>query len=777
MRMLLPTCTRKRRVFIFPVIAFIISIAVSSCGNTKYLKEGELLYTGAKVKVEVGKSVKGRRTIVNKTEDAIQPKPNKKFLGLKVGLWLYNVAGEPKKKRFRYFIKNKLGQPPVLFSQVNGERVRNHMDAILFNNGYFKSYSNYELKNKGKKVSISYQLFLTEPYLIDSILFQKGDHVIMSAIDEALKETILRKGDLYDLEVIKKEKSRIDAFLKTQGFFYFRPDYLVFEADTTGQNRKVNLKLTIKDITPYEALLVYRINDVYINTTYSVGNDSVPYVNDTISGRPFYYFSDNDDFRRSAIVRSVFLSKGTIYSRKNHNATLGQLMGMGTFKFVNVRFIEEDSLNTGYLNSFVNLTPLPRRSAMLELELKSKSNNYIGPGFKVSYRNRNSFRGAELFILNLHTSFETQIGGNSGGFNSFEVGPDLELYFPRFIVPFKIKNPSGYYVPKTKITAGYNYLNRSNYFSLTSLNFSYGYKWKESQLKDHELNPFVLNYVRVSNKSDKFEELLQSNLLLQKSFEEQFIAGMNYLFTYNEQLIHDKKNQIYFHGKLELSGNTISFFHRLFESKKANPDDPYKLAGEVYAQMAKFEADFRNYYNIGPTTQLVARVYGGLGIPYGNSSTLPFMSQFFSGGSSSVRAFSVRSLGPGTFRSENLQTSFYDQGGDIKLEGNVEYRYKIAGMFRGAFFADAGNIWLLKNNEATPGGKFSKDFINELAIGGGIGLRLDANFFVLRLDLATPFKKPWLSQSESWVIDDVSFGSSSWRRENLILNIAIGYPF
>jgi len=758
---------------------WLIAVAVlfASCSNTKYLKDGEMLYTGANVKVETGKKVKGKKAIVKKVEDVILPKPNKKFLGMKLKLWFYNVAGEPKGKGFRYFVKNKLGEKPVLFSQVYPNKVRDLMDANLFNNGYFGSYANFELKNNGEKVSINYQLFLTEPYIIDSVFFPQSDQIVLKTIGESFENSILEKGDIYSLENIQSEKVRIDEFLKTNGFFYFNPDYLIFEADTTGGRRKVNLNLKIKDVTPYEALLVYRINDVYINTAYSVGIDSVPYVKDTIAGLPFYYYSVNDDFRKRPIVRSVFLNKGEIYSRKDHNATLGQLMGMGTFKFVNVRFAEVDSANFGYLSSYINLTPLPRRSAQIELEVKSKSNNFLGPGLKLSYRNRNTFRGAELFVANLHTSFETQFGKDTKGLNSFDIGPGFEFYIPRFITPFNLKNPTGYYLPKTKITVGYNYLKRAGFFNLNSVAFTYGYKWKETLLKDHEFNPIVLSYLRLSNRSPEFEALLQDNVLLQKSFEEQFIAGLNYLFTYNQQLLPNKKNQVFFQSKIELYGNTLSLINRVIKNEKPDPDNPYRLAGEVYAQLARFEVDFRNYYNINETTQLIARVYSGIGIAYGNSITLPYVSQFFSGGSSSVRAFRVRSLGPGTFRNEDVQTSFYDQGGDIKMEANLEYRYKIVGMFRGAFFADAGNIWLLEENSATPGGKISSQFLNELALGGGFGLRLDANFFVLRLDLAIPFKKPWLDSGDKWVIDDMKFGSGSWRKDNLLLNIAIGYPF
>ncbi len=758
-------------------LSIMLAFLLTSCSNTKYLKEGEILYTGSNVSVASGKSVKGRKSIVNNSEDLLKPKPNKKFLGMRLKLWFYNVAGNPSGKGFRSFVKYKLGQKPVLLSDVYPEKIRNEIDATLFNNGYFGSYSNFNLENKGKTVKVNYQLFLSEPYIIDSVKFAGGNHIILKTIGETLVESLLHKDDIYSLENIQKEKIRIDKFLKTKGFFYFNPDYLVYEADTTGGNRKVNLFLKIKDITPYEALLVYRINDVYINTAYTVGDDSVHFELDTIAGLPYHYYSVNDDFRKKAIVRSVFLQKNRIYSRKDHNATLGQLMGMGTFKFVNVRFQDIDSLNVGFLSANINLTPLPRRSAQLDLELKTKSNSYIGPGFKISYRNRNTFKGAELMVANLHTSLEAQIGKYAGGFNSFEVGPGLDIYFPRFITPFRLKNPSGYYLPKTKITSGYDYLKRSGYFNLSSISFSYGYKWKETLLKDHELNPIVLNYLSITHKSQEFEQLLQNNLLLQKSFEEQFIAGMNYMYSYNEQLLPNEKNQVYFQGKLELSGNSLSLIHRLFKSEKANPGEPNKFAGQVYAQFARIEVELRNYYNINDDSKLVARLLTGVGLAYGNSSTLPYISQFFSGGASSIRAFRVRSLGPGTFNNESVQSTFYDQGGDMKIEGNVEYRYKIVGMFRGAFFADAGNIWLLKENISIPGGTISNKFLNELAVGGGLGLRLDANFFVLRLDLAIPFKKPWLEENNRWVFDKIKFGSGGWRRDNLLLNIAIGYPF
>ncbi|MBK7971150.1 MAG: BamA/TamA family outer membrane protein [Bacteroidetes bacterium] len=242
-------------------------------------------------------------------------------------------------------------------------------------------------------------------------------------------------------------------------------------------------------------------------------------------------------------------------------------------------------------------------------------------------------------------------------------------------------------------------------------------------------------------------------------------------------MIPEKKNQFYFMGSTDLSGNTISLIKRITTGKKVNSENPESLAGEVYAQFAAFDLEFRDYYNLNRYQKFVIRVFGGIGIAYGNSATLPYLKQYFSGGSSSIRAFRARSLGPGTYRDSIASSSFFDQGGDVRLEGNMEYRFRIGGMFFGALFYDAGNIWLLKDNPQLPGSRLSSTFLNELAMGTGIGLRFDANFFVLLLDLATPIRKPWLPKGNRYVLDKIKPGSSSWRSENLLLNIAIGYPF
>jgi hypothetical protein len=351
------------------------------------------------------------------------------------------------------------------------------------------------------------------------------------------------------------------------------------------------------------------------------------------------------------------------------------------------------------------------------------------------------------------------------------------LYFPRFIVPFKIKTNS-LYVPKTRFSLSVTYSKRVDYFDMRTFLFQYGYRWRQDVRQEHELTPINISYTKLTDKTAAFDTLLATNPFLKKSYEEQFIAGGTYIYTFNEQVLALKKVQFFFQLTTEAAGNILSL-SKIIGGEEISAEEPESVIGSVYSQYARMSLDGRSYYNFPDRNKLALRVYAGMAKPYGNSSVLPYTRQFFSGGPSSIRSFSINSVGPGTYNQNNDSIGFLQLGGDIKLEMNAEYRFGIYRFFKGAVFADAGNVWLLKSNPSTLGGSaFSfSDFASEIAVGAGIGLRIDVSFFILRFDLATPLRKPWLEENNRWVIDEINLGSSTWRRENLILNVAIGYPF
>jgi len=751
----------------------------AACSGTRHLPAGEKLYTGSEVKLESGEKIKSKTKGFIKTtaNNSVRPDPNKKFAGMRPKLWFYMTAGEDPKSKFKKWLQ-KRGEAPVLLSNIKPGVTSAIIDAQLFNIGVFKSTTDFKIIEKKRTAKIIYTSHIHRPYVVKDLIYSVSDDSISRLILSEKELLLIKPGEAYNLDILKSERIRIDALLKNNGYFYFSPDYLLFKADTSEADHTVSFKLTLKDSIPKTALTVYRINNVYINQDYSLKDEDAGISMDTIRYEKAFFLGKDSvmRIRPKVIHRSIYLKKTEIYSRKNHNITLNRLMTMGNFKFVRLKFTDSDTSAAGYLDVNVFLTPMSKRTFRAELDLVSKSNNNLGPRMNLSFLNRNTFSGAELLTLNLAGSFEAQLGGENKNLFSYSVNPQIELYFPSFLVPFKVKT-RGMYVPKTRLSLSYNYLKKVNYFDMNTFQFIYGFKWKKDIRDEHELNPISVSYTSITHKSVEFSDLLASNPFLKKSYEEQFIAGGSYSYTYNEQVIPLKKMQYYFRATTEVAGNAFSLA-KIIAGKKVSSDDPLKVIGSVYSQYASLSLDGRGYFHLGSKSLIAMRVFTGVAIPYGNSSTLPYTKQFFSGGPNSIRAFHINSVGPGTYHQEAANNGFLQLGGDVKAELNAEYRFTIYRFLKGAFFADAGNVWLLKSNPANLGSPFTfSGFVNELAVGAGFGLRIDVSFFILRFDFATPLRKPWLEPNNRWVFDQISFGNNSWRRDNLILNVAIGYPF
>jgi outer membrane protein assembly factor BamA len=760
------------------LVQFIIYLLLASCSGTKHLPNGEKLYTGAEIKLESTDHISHRKKKIIKgvTENAIRPEPNKKVVGFRPKLWMYMKAGEkPQGKIKKWFKKN--GEAPVYISSINPTVTAAIVDARLFNIGIFNSYTEYKIIEKKHTSNIIYTSHIQIPYTLKEVEYSIRDDSLSRNILKEKKKSLIKTGDDYNLEKLKNERIRIDALLKDIGYFYFNPDFLLFKADTSLRKHDVTLRLTLKDTISEKALIVYRINKVFIDQNYSLDEDETM-LKDTLWYQGKYFLGNKAEMRirPDVISRSVYLRKYEIYSRKNHNITLNRLMTMDNFKFVRMNFSDSDTTAPGFLDLTILMTPMPERTYRAELEVVSKSNNYTGPRLNTSLLNRNTFKGAELLNLRLAASFEAQLSGSNKNLYSFSVNPQVELYFPRFILPFKLKTNS-LYIPKTRLSLSYNFSKRVGYFDMQTLQFIYGYKWKQDIRIDHELDPINISFTKLSNQTAAFSELLATNPFLNKSYEEQFIAGGTYIFTYNEQVLPMKKNQYFFQLTTEAAGNAFSLVNKI-AGEKITDDNPSGVFGSVYSQYARISIDARGFYNFRDNNKLAMRVFAGIGMPYGNSLVLPYTRQFFSGGPNSIRAFSINSVGPGTYNQNNESLGFLQLGGDVKLEFNSEYRFGIYRFIKGALFADAGNVWQLKSNPSPLGNPFSfSRFVNEVAVGAGVGLRVDVSFFILRFDLATPLRKPWLEQNNKWVINEINPGNSTWRKENLILNVAIGYPF
>lgn len=755
---------------------------VISCSNTRFLKEGQMLYTGAEVKIENDTiSKKEKKELQSALEANLTPKPNSTFLGMRPKLYFYNIAKEPKKdKGFNYWLKYKVGEKPVLLGDVDREFNKDIIENYSENKGYFNAKATYDTVSKNKKAQVIYTVRPGSRYLIDGVKFQKDSTLVNHEIQSFADKTLLKNGRPFDLDVIKAERERIDNRLKERGFYYFHPDNIIVQADSTvSKNHKVELNVKLKDNTPDLATQQFSIDKVIVFPNYNIqdvkdGKYSIPMNKDSLSRYAFddiYVIDPQHKFKPKIFDRALYFKQGDLYNRSNHNLTLNRLISLGVFKFVKNEFIVSDSLSHKF-DAYYLLTPRQIQSLRLEALGRTNSANYAGSELNLNWTHRNFFRGAEQFKAAIYGAFDFQMGGAQNANNIFRAGTNVQLSIPRIVAPFRFHSSSEF-VPRTNITLGYEFQNRTQYYTLNNFTGSFGYLWKENARKEHELKVIDITLVSPAKVTALYDSISAKNPAMKRVVDRQLIFGPTYSYTYTNTM-YPKTNTIYYKGTLDLAGNITG----LVTGADVKKDKEKKIFGIPFSQYVKIENDFRFYHKFSEKSSLATRFIGGIAYPYGNSEFIPFSKQFFSGGSNSIRAFRARTLGPGSFDPRTIpEGSYFDQSGDVKLELNAEYRANLYKFLNAAVFVDAGNIWLLHDDSTRPGAKFSKDFLNEIAVGAGVGLRLDFSILILRLDLAMPLRVPYYQKGDRWAFDKINFGDPSWRKDNLVLNIAIGYPF
>lgn len=753
-----------------------------SCSNTRFLKEGQMLYTGGKINIENDTiSKKEKKDLQSALEANLTPKPNSTFLGMRPKLYFYNIAKEPKKdKGFNYWLKYKIGEKPVLLGDVDREFNKDIIENYSENKGYFNARATYDTISKNKKAQVIYTLRPGARYLIEGVKFQKDSTLVNQEIQNLTHRTLLKNGKPFDLDVIKSERERIDNGLKERGFYYFHSDNIIVQADSTvTKNHKVELNVKLKDNTPDLATQQFSIDKVVVFPNYNIqdvkdGKYNIPMNKDSLSKYAFddiYVIDPQHKFKPKIFDRALYFKTGDLYNRSNHNLTLNRLISLGVFKFVKNEFITSDSLNHKF-DAYYLLTPRQIQSLRLEALGRTNSANYAGSELNLNWTHRNFFRGAEQFKAAIFGAFDFQMGGAENANNMFRAGANVQLSIPRIVAPFRFHSSSAF-VPRTNITLGYEFQNRTQYYTLNNFTGSFGYVWKENVKKEHELKVLDITLVSPAKVTALYDSISRNNPAMQRIVAKQLIFGPTYSYTYTNTML-PRRNTFYYKGTLDLAGNITG----LITGANVKKDKEKDIFGIAFSQYAKIENDVRFYHKFTEKSSLATRFIGGLAYPYGNSEFIPFSKQFFSGGSNSIRAFRARTLGPGSFDPRTIKEgAYFDQSGDIKLELNAEYRANLYKFLNAAVFVDAGNIWLINNDKDRPGAKFSKDFLNEIAVGAGVGLRLDFSILILRLDLAMPLRVPYYEKGSRWAFDKINFGDPSWRKDNLVLNIAIGYPF
>ena len=749
------------------ILALVLpALLLASCNTFKHIPEGEKLYTGAKLKLKG----KGSKTLLYDLEDVISPKPNKVILGARFGLWVHFQAQKKIGKKLFKKLDTRYGEEPVYLSQVNAIKNEKILANRLENRGYFGSSISATVKEKTRTGSMVYSVNIPEPYLVQTYTYLP-DSTAIDSLQRVLKDSLIKKGSQFDTELMKEERTRIDAYLKNKGFYHFNSDYLSFISDTNQyKDKRLDLYLKVKDNTPADAVDIYRINEISIFPDYNI-NQSATSSTDSSALEDIVFWQGKRKFKPKHLVDYIGIRKGDLFSQKQRIATSRKLSSMGNFQYVSIRYTTDTLAgdSVGLLNASMQLTPYKKHGLQVELQGVTKSSNFAGPAVIASYTNKNIFHGGEILEIAGDFSYEFQIAkGSTKGLGSFQVKLSTGLTFPR-VWPIKIRSKGGYSVPKTKLGINGSMISRLQYYDLASFQFQYGFQWNSNKYIAHDLTPIDLVYSNLFRTTTEFDSILSNNAFLAQSFADQFIPGLTYTFLFNQLMDKDRKHRFFFRLTADIAGNIIGGIQTAASAKK-------EIAGLPYAQYAKADIDVRHYTKVGRESQWINRLFIGGSIPYGNSSTLPYVKQYFSGGPNSIRAFRVRSLGPGSYDASGSGVSFFDQSGDIKLEFNTEFRHPIYSLLKGAVFFDAGNVWLVNENSALPGGKFTKDWYRQIAMGFGYGFRLDLQFIVVRFDFATPLRTANNTSSEKWT-DAVGVWRGAGFSENVVVNFSIGYPF
>jgi len=747
------------------IISIVILFWMVGCTGLGKISEGQYLVSEYKINLNEKEEIYQYKNTKNQLEEEITKAPNGKFLWMRPRLALHNTIVEPEKEKgLKYWLKYKLGKAPVILDEAYCQKLNATFENRLYHEGYFNAKSSFDIRRHRKTATVKFEINAGKAYLVDTLILPESVDTLTRAIGTIHGNSLIETGVPYQLETLINERQRIDKELENQGFYYFSPDYIGFKADTTDGNHKVKLKLEIKNNTPPQAQQVFTIGKISIAEDYRLEN----YHPDTTKIDDYQVISSSHYMKPKYYLNSVLYDSGTIYSNETHNNSLKQLMGLRAYKYVNARYSpskDRQALDVTYM-----MTPTPKMSVSAELNAVTKSNSFAGPGIKLTYNSKNFFRGAEIFSINFTGRFEKQLSGEEQGDTAYEISMDANLDIPR-LIPFKLKKKNHPYLPNSNIMVGGGIFSRVSLYRFNTVSTGIGYTWRKNAFLTHTFKPIDISVTDLANASDEFEDFLEQNPSIRKSFEEQFIIGSSYNFTIN-RLDKENPRRYYINFGVDPSGNLIAALVGLFDHSENTPEDPIKIFGQPISQFSRGRADLRYYFRTGKESIVATRFFSGVGVPYGQSEVMPYIKQFYAGGTNSMRAFRARSLGPGSYEpSIDQENILVDQTGDIKLEVNIEYRFPIVSYLKGALFADVGNIWLVNEDPLRPGGKFRIDtFHKQLGVGLGFGLRVDVNLMVLRLDWALPVRKPWLSEGDRWVFDKLAFSDLLW-------NISIGYPF
>ncbi len=775
------------------ILYILLALLFASCSMTKNIPEGDRLFTGL-TEISYDEDTTASAHFANtkaEIDAALATAPNGSLMGSSyyrvpfsfgVSVWNHYQGTESK---FGKWMLKSFGKQPVLMSWVNPELRAQVAQSVLRNYGYFNGYVGYEIvpQKNPKTAKIGYQVTAGQLYRLDSVGYFGFPHTADSLIRSTIDEAKIHKGDPFVVSNLEAERQRVSQLLRNNGYYYYQPDYASYLADTTVVPGKAQLRFQLANGIPEAAKHQFNIGRITINMRENFLEEPT----DSFRGRYFTirFSGKRPPIRPRVLMADLKLRPRQRYSYDNYIQSVNKINAMGLFSMTDFVFTPRDTTLTNLRSATPNDTLDLAINCIfdkpwdfsIETNFNVRTIGRMGPELRLGVTRRNAFRGGEKINVTLHGSYEWSTSGGSS-MNNYEYGTDASIEFPRIIAPFfggnrirrdkngRIKLPRRYYTTPTtiaKLTA--NVIYRPSYYKMHVNSGEWTYRWQPTEQSRHEFSPLTVKYQYMNSHTTAYDSLVKANPYLKATMQDFFIPEMRYTYTYSSR--QSLRHPIRWETTVSESGNALSLFY-MMGGRQWNEKNK-QLFKNPYSQFLKFETDFTKTWNFSSSSQLVAHLAGGYIWCYGNSLLAPNTELFYVGGANTIRAFSVRGIGPGDIKSfGNAATDYLMRNGSVKLLANLELRQHLFGNLHGALFLDAGNVW---NTADGSNGKLQlKDIFRETALGTGVGIRYDLSFLVLRLDWGLALHLPYeTSKSGYFNIDGF--------KSNQTLHFAIGYPF
>lgn len=764
--------TKSDKYTLFTRIIFFILLVLSlhACTSTRTIPEGKYLLRKSAIDIPPSNSVD-----MDVMEAYLKQKPNRKILGIyPFYLNVYQLFDHGKERKWKKKVQQVIGEEPVLYDPELDKKTLSNLYSYLHNKGYYRAVIDEQKRPDGKILRIKYKVTPGMQYQISSLNFEIQDSLVKPLVKYLITgKTLLQTQIPFDIDLLEAERTRINQVMRDEGFYAFTRDYIEFVADTLQSPGQVKLDIRIRKPGKAESHTLYYIRN--LNVYLNVNTNDIAATDTIRQGNSFLIFSgDEPALRPELLFLTILIHPGELYQIGNQEDTYRKLNDLQQFKLVNIQFTNAgiDSL-TGQaeLDCQVVLNTSQTQAYQVAFE-GTNSSTHWGIGGNISYSHKNLYKGAEILQLKLRGAFEYMSDEEGYTFNPLEpnildYGIEGSVNFPKFWLPFGPDNPLEKFNPKTKLTAQFGH-QKKPYYTRRLFMAGFGYNWRTSSENVHQASPIELNIISLTDTTAEFNEIFDT-LYMKYSYQSQFISASNYAYQYSSQDKNRQKDFIYLQFRAETAGNLLAGFNQLIGRQKT-ADGYYELFSTRFAQYVKSDIDYRYYHYFGNSSLLVYRGFLGIAYPYGNNHVLPFVKKYFIGGPNSIRAWPVRSLGPGTY----VDNSFFpDLSADIKLEGNIEYRFDVLMRLKGAIFLDIGNIWAINEYDEREGARFRfNTFYREIAVGTGVGARFDFDFLLFRIDLGIKLVDPELPVGQRWLYAHRTIQSS-----DLNWNFGIDYPF